>query len=437
MKTSMTLTAAGDALITRSLSCPPYEGFIAVGQFIRRGQARLVNLESTLADAACPGNTFSGGTWLRSEDDIPGILKAFGFTYAGFANNHTLDYGADGLLRTIRMLKECGLYSSGAGSNLYEASRPAIIELPTARIGIISVSATFNAGDPAGAQSAYMTGRPGLNPLHHDDIRIVTPDQLEQLKQIARDTHLNDYDDLLVRQGFAAAPEDGLFAFGGILFQSGESGGNTSIPHKGDLARITASIRDTRRTCDYALVMMHSHENKRDSEDEPADFVESFARACVDAGACAVIGGGTHRLKPIELYKGKPIFYSLGNFAFQNAYVSQLPTDFMQKLGIDERFTAAQGLEARKALATAPLAASPDSFRSVIPLIHMEEDELRSLTMLPLSLGMNLPVSQRNWPRSADTDETKAICEKLNLLSNPYGTKVEISSDGLLAVRSL
>jgi capsule synthesis protein PGA_cap len=48
---------------------------------------------------------------------------------------------------------------------------------------------------------------------------------------------------------------------------------------------------------------------------EPRGDLRKFARAVIDAGADAVVGHGPHVLRGIEFYKGRPIFYSLGNFA--------------------------------------------------------------------------------------------------------------------------
>jgi len=38
----------------------------------------------------------------------------------------------------------------------------------------------------------------------------------------------------------------------------------------------------------------------------------------IDAGADVIFGGHSHRLQPLEMYRGKPIFYSLGNFVWPN-----------------------------------------------------------------------------------------------------------------------
>lgn len=51
-------------------------------------------------------------------------------------------------------------------------------------------------------------------------------------------------------------------------------------------------------------------------EPEPNDRQKQFARAMIDAGASAVIGGHPHVTQGAEIYQGRPIVYSLGNFVF-------------------------------------------------------------------------------------------------------------------------
>lgn len=72
------------------------------------------------------------------------------------------------------------------------------------------------------------------------------------------------------------------------------------------------AIQDCLKTVDYVVIMVHSHEIKADTNEDADFFLEEFARACIDAGACAVLGGGTHQLKGIEIYRGKPIFIRWG-----------------------------------------------------------------------------------------------------------------------------
>ncbi len=79
--------------------------------------------------------------------------------------------------------------------------------------------------------------------------------------------------------------------------------------------QVVRDIVDARRVwkADVVIPVMHwgweeSIANARQRE---------LARLMVDAGADAVIGGHPHRVQDTEQYKGKPIFYSLGNFVFE------------------------------------------------------------------------------------------------------------------------
>jgi poly-gamma-glutamate capsule biosynthesis protein CapA/YwtB (metallophosphatase superfamily) len=53
--------------------------------------------------------------------------------------------------------------------------------------------------------------------------------------------------------------------------------------------------------------------------------VQFWAHAVIDAGADVVVGHGPHVDRGIEIYAGKPIVYSLGNFIMQNDQVELMP----------------------------------------------------------------------------------------------------------------
>jgi len=58
---------------------------------------------------------------------------------------------------------------------------------------------------------------------------------------------------------------------------------------------------------DLVLVTHNGHESDGSDRYKPAKFIETYARACIDAGADAFLGHGPHLLRGIEIYKGKPI----------------------------------------------------------------------------------------------------------------------------------
>ena len=126
MEGRMKFTASGDALIMRNFP-ENYEGYEAVKDFIGQGEARITNLETTLTERDCFPSTFSGGTWLTADPGCLADVARLGFNVLGFANNHTMDYSYGGLEDTLRFLRREGIAAVGAGQNLFEAARPAIV----------------------------------------------------------------------------------------------------------------------------------------------------------------------------------------------------------------------------------------------------------------------------------------------------------------------
>jgi poly-gamma-glutamate synthesis protein (capsule biosynthesis protein) len=79
--------------------------------------------------------------------------------------------------------------------------------------------------------------------------------------------------------------------------------------------QVVRDIKDARRVwnADIVIPVMHW------GWEEPIANARqrALARLMIDAGADAVIGGHPHQLQDTDTYKGKPIFYSLGNFVFE------------------------------------------------------------------------------------------------------------------------
>ena len=81
--------------------------------------------------------------------------------------------------------------------------------------------------------------------------------------------------------------------------------------------------------------------------EETADFVTKFAHQAIDEGADIFVGHGSHFPMGIEIYKGKPIFYSVGNFVFQNETVGFFPADAYERFDLDLKATPSDFLDAR------------------------------------------------------------------------------------------
>ncbi len=88
-----------------------------------------------------------------------------------------------------------------------------------------------------------------------------------------------------------------------------------SYPQDGDIKRIAARIKTLKqeKKCDAVIVSLHWG---RETYMTPEPWQYIYARDVIDAGADVIWGHHPHVIQPIQFYRGKPIFYSTGNFTF-------------------------------------------------------------------------------------------------------------------------
>ncbi|MBW5445298.1 CapA family protein [Cohnella sp. CFH 77786] len=426
MDQEISFIASGDSFITRRLPSFQTSSFQRIAKLFHNADVRFTNLETTLHHYDCVPSALSGGTWAVSPPEVLEDLKAYGINAISWANNHTMDYLYEGLAATESHLNRYGFIHAGAGRNLAEASEVRYLETPSGRVGLIAATSTFHEFQMAGEQRSDMIGRPGIHPLRYISTYGVPEDKLETLKEIARSVHLNAKRNKSIQNGYLKDEEIGVFAFGTYRFKADETAGVSTSPHETDMKRIRRRIAEAKRQADYVLVSIHTHEMNGDRMEEPAEFIRTFARACIDEGAHAVIGHGPHVLRGIEIYRKRPIFYSLGNFIFHNETLPRLPAESYDKYGLGPEHTVADVFDCRSANGTRGYAANPQIWRSVLPYWKMRNGELTELTLFPIELGFGLPRPQRGWPElSSDREILLALRE----LSSPFGTQIEI--DGI------
>ncbi|KAM0450994.1 hypothetical protein ACHAO4_006388 [Trichoderma viride] len=137
----------------------------------------------------------------------------------------------------------------------------------------------------------------------------VTAEQMQQLRSIAGvDTKDNS---------------ETLDAFG-VHFRVGPKIGEYSYEMEPqDFRDILREVRTGKQFSDFLSVTIHWHQNRfsfqhYSFDHYPTDYQIKFAREVIDNGADFFFGHGVHTLKGVEIYKGKPIFYGISNFVFQN-----------------------------------------------------------------------------------------------------------------------
>ncbi len=418
MKT--TFIATGDSFTTRRISknAPGYRELV---ELLTAHDVRFNNLEMTYHDEEGFPSAFSGGTWAMADPLILDDLREMGLNLYNTANNHSMDYCHGGLMATVRNLRRRGMTFAGTGESLAAASRAAYLETGALRVALIGVTSDFHDSDLAGEQGPVLSGRPGVNGLRVDRIIHVTEDYFSKLRELVRETNLNAYEEYGIKLGYVTPGAEDVLSMDGLRFARAERVFIEERPNRLDMERTIAEIQEARRQADYVMVSIHTHAGDYADYSAPPKFMEIFARRCIDAGADVILGHGPHELRGIEIYSGKPIFYSLGNFIFQTETVAKQPAEAYLKKGFSPDTKVGAYMEERSQHGARGYGTLPPVWFSVMPSWAVEDGVVRELRLYPISLGMDLPRSQKGTPRLV---RDPSILEHLQRLSEPYGTKI-------------
>ena len=442
-KGDCTIVLTGDSMLTRQLSIFREERYQALVNMLREADAAFTNLETTVHtwDEGSPGIT--QGTFMTTEPRLLEELKWMGINIASCANNHAFDYGEGGILATIKHLNEAGLAHAGTGRNLAEARAPGYLDTPHGRVALIAATAAFRPWNKAGEQRPDLKGRPGINPLGFQTIYAVDSTAYEQLHRMSRELGFELTKERNRRHFFSTKeiPEEREteIDFLGNRFVPGEGFSISTKPNPRDAEENLRWIREARRQADWVVVSLHCHEfggksllkaRARTELQEVADFVVVFAHEAIDAGADLFVGHGSHFPLGIEIYKGKPLFYSLGNFIFQNETVTFFPADAYERFDLDSKATPADFLDARTDRDTKGHPSDPFYWENIVARCYFRERRLGEVRLFPIEQGYGRPRGQRGRPLLADREVGDRILQRLQRLSLAYGTEIS-NKDGV------
>jgi poly-gamma-glutamate capsule biosynthesis protein CapA/YwtB (metallophosphatase superfamily) len=410
----------GDSVIDRRISVYDEPGFLQMVGRIRGADASFTNFEMLVHNFEYPGAPVSGGTYMGAPPYVIDELKWAGFKLFGAANNHSFDFGTEGMLSNLRHLNDAGVVYAGIGENLARARAPGYLDTKKGRVALIACASTFSILSPAGEQRPDLKGRPGLNPLRFKTTYIVNPATLATLRT------------------FTSGGDQTQLRFLGATFKAGDKPAVRTEPDPGDVKGIAAEIREARRQADWIMVSIHAHEGAPGDRELPAEFLVGFAHAAIDAGADLFVGHGPHVLRGIEIYKGKPIFYSLANFIFQNETISFQPQENYDSVNLPLTATPGEFFDARSGNDTRSFPADPEFWESVeAEAVFNARRELQEIDLYPITLGFGQSRTQRGRPLPASSRDGEKIITRLAKLSKAFGTTVSYEGNkGVVMVAS-
>jgi poly-gamma-glutamate synthesis protein (capsule biosynthesis protein) len=369
---AITITLAGQSMIRSDIrATAPAE--VPVIQSLLKGDVIFTNLESAVAEK---GQTVHEGRGFLTSPEALDALKTFGFNLLSLAGNHAFDLKVTGIQNTIREADRRKIVHAGTGNNVAEAVAPGYLRTPKGTIALIaSASGLISPGASATAN------RPGV-----DELRVEAGG----------------------KENEATADLPGAPA---------------NAPNPEDSQRILQSIRYARQHADLVIVYQHNHVFSNHSFSTiftegmqerlaPNDWLRKWTHAEVDAGADIVVMHGAPLLHGVEIYRGRPIFYDLGNFIYN------VPPTLTY---IDE----------------------PMSWESAVAYVQFQGKKLQSISLRPIVLnnvGHGQPdihneytnnqfLDTRGLPSPATGARAGYILQRLANASKPFGTTIEIKGD--------
>jgi poly-gamma-glutamate synthesis protein (capsule biosynthesis protein) len=376
--TSLTIVLTGQSMLRSDLRSTKPTAVASIKGLLH-GDVVFTNLEAAVA---LPGETIQEGRGFLTPPEALDALTAMGFNLLALSGNHAFDLNETGIRNTLRETDRRGIIHAGTGNNVMEAGSPAYLKSPKGTVALLGIASGLIA--PGGRAT---TDHGGVN-----ELRITAGD----------------------RENEATADLPGAPA---------------NTPNPEDSRRILQSIRDARQHADVVIVYQHNHvfgnlsfstifTEGMPERLAPNPWLTKWTHDEIDAGADVIVMHGAPLLHGIEIYKGRPIFYDLGNFIYN------VPPTLTY---IDE----------------------PMAWESAVASVQFERGSrlsLQSITLRPVALntiGEGQPdahnpytnnefLRTRGLPASVTGARAGYILKRVADASKPFGTKVQITADAAI-----
>jgi poly-gamma-glutamate capsule biosynthesis protein CapA/YwtB (metallophosphatase superfamily) len=419
VKDGFTYAVLGDISLVRpvtQLGLPDFEKVLGV---VKNSDFALANQEGTAFHTATKKFAVNEvGAMAPSDSSAAWDIKNMGVRMVTVANNHSADYGADGLLENLRLLREAGVPYAGAGNNLREARAATLVSTPKGRVTVVATAGTFKLNFAAADGRGALAERPGISTIRTTVFQQVTPQEMKLLQQL----NAMRYPD--------ARAGDSLPKQLMVLDQVYQLGDKPGLAYRGndfDSRDIMQAVHKARENSDFTIFTIHAHQSATGEDDPnpvPGDYLVKLFHNVVDAGADVVAGHGNHLLRGIEIYKGKPIFYGLASFVFAGQ-----PAGL--NMGGEPRLLSAPGPSgppSAQSVRAAVAGGTLTMWESIFATTKWEGGKLKEVRIYPIDLNGAGP-RPKGVPAFATGEVAKRILEEVRAASKPFGTNVQIEGE--------
>jgi poly-gamma-glutamate capsule biosynthesis protein CapA/YwtB (metallophosphatase superfamily) len=359
------VTAVGDMIFNEKISDLKDPDRVGLFRIMREADIAYGNLEFSINDRPELQRPFYN---FRAPREFAWEVAAIGINMVSMANNHALDFGTDGLKECLHTLDLTSITHAGAGLTLAAAHAPGTkrVQGQKTRFALLSYMRYWT--------NRYRTADPSGPSLATIDPAVI----------------------LVARDGKVESVEG---------------------PLESDVAAMEDDVVLARRHNDYLMVSLHNHDVSHDrvhgiQNKTPAND-ETMYRRAIDAGADIVLGSGPHVLRGIEIYKGKPVFYSLSDFIYQYRTPDKIPVGLIHQRDLELDRPANVSVWDRRD--------SPEVMEGVLVRMTLNGSTLKRVQLIPIAIDDEGPLY--GVPRMVSDAKAKEILGRIQKLSEPFGTR--------------
>lgn len=430
---SFTVAAVGDLTILRPIGALQDPGVQAALDIIRKADLGFANFESNISDPPAYDGPLLGFMGVK---EVAADIRAWGIDFVNKAGNHAFDSGPEGMLSTIRLLEEAGVQYAGSGRNMTEARSARFIETAKGRIGAIGMNSVLANGPlyamATDAWGNYDKAKPGQNTLRLNMVVNASQANIDALRGVQQDLYVLDGEITTPARKPASAPD--RVTLGNMTYRVGTPIGSKSYAiDPDDLRQQLRGIRGGKLYADFMITSIHAHQGKWIAEHYPEetstpDYLIELGHKAIDAGADMFVGHGPHALRGIEIYKGRPIFYGLGQFVRQSDWRMPVRADY-EAFGTTPDTAELSSAELGLLRTAGPGYRHRAMYESVIALSRFEGGRLQEVRLYPIDLGFDKPLSRVGVPSLARGEIAQRVLQHLQKVSAPFGTTITINGD--------
>ena len=360
------ITAVGDMIFNQQISNLPEPYHKQLFRIMQEADVAYGNLEFSLNDHPELQRPFYN---FRAPIEFRWEVAAIGINLVSMANNHALDFGQEGLKECLRALDLTQITHAGAGLTLAAAHEPGTMDVQSQKTKFALLSymrywtQKYRCADPAG---------PCLSTINPAVILTARDGKVEEVEG----------------------------------------------PLASDIAAMEDDVVLARRHNDVLIVSLHNHDVSHHRvygiQDTTPPTEEIMFRKAIDAGADMVIGTGPHVLRGIEIYKGKPIFYSLADFIYQYRTPDRIPVDLIHQRDTElARPTNVSVWDRRD---------PPQVMEGLLVRMTLNAEKLKRIELIPVSIDDEGPLY--GVPRLPSAARCKEMIERVERVCKPYNTTI-------------